>query len=116
MSFPYKTVLLIGATSGIGYALAEKLIENGSHVIAVGRRQENLDKLKGDHENVSTIKFDITDLQRIPHFAERYVAYSFSLPPLSPSRTNNPPPQPGADNAQNPSVLRTNTPVSTAWC
>jgi NADPH:quinone reductase-like Zn-dependent oxidoreductase len=72
MSFPYKTVLVLGATSGIGLALAEKLIENGSHVIAVGRRKENLDSFVSEHgkEKASSIQFDITDLSSIPSFAD----------------------------------------------
>jgi NADP-dependent 3-hydroxy acid dehydrogenase YdfG len=75
MSFPYKTVLVIGATSGIGLALSEKLVSNGSHVIAVGRRQENLDSLQQKHgkDKLSTYQFDITDLKGIPSFASTYV-------------------------------------------
>ena len=75
MSFPYKTVLVVGATSGIGLALAEKLISNGSHVIAVGRREENLDALVQKHgkEKISSVQFDITDLKAIPSFASSYV-------------------------------------------
>lgn len=71
-SFSYKTVLVIGATSGIGLALAEKLIANGCYVIASGRRQENLEALVKKHgaEKVATVKFDITDLDGIPAFAE----------------------------------------------
>jgi len=81
MSFPYKTVLVIGATSGIGLALAEKLIENGSYVIAVGRRQENLESLISKHgkEKVSSFKFDITDLASIPSFAEKVIKQHPSL-------------------------------------
>jgi len=73
MPFPYKTVLVIGATSGIGLALAEKIIQNGSKVIAVGRRQENLDEFVQTHgeDKCSGIKFDITDLKGIPAFVER---------------------------------------------
>jgi len=72
MSFPYTTVLVVGATSGIGLALAEQLISNGSHVIAVGRRQENLDALVQQHgrHKVSSVQFDITDLKAIPSFAD----------------------------------------------
>lgn len=82
MSFPYKTVLVVGATSGIGLALAEKLVANGSHVVAVGRRQENLDEFVKKHgkDKVSSIKFDITDLKAIPGFVSTYASYS-SLPP-----------------------------------
>lgn len=74
MSFSYKNVLVIGATSGIGLALTEKMIENGVFVIAVGRRQENLDSLVEKHGKgkVSTFKFDITDLKGIPGFVEEY--------------------------------------------
>lgn len=72
MSFPYKKVLVVGATSGIGLALAERLIENGSKVIVVGRRQENLDSFVKTHgeSKVSSFKFDITDLKGIPKFAQ----------------------------------------------
>lgn len=81
MSFPYKTVLVLGATSGIGLALAEKMIENGSHVIAVGRRQEKLNEFVEKHgkDKSSSIKFDITDLAGIPSFAEQYVTSIFTL-------------------------------------
>lgn len=74
MSFPYKTVLVIGATSGIGLALAEKMIENGSYVIAVGRRQELLDSFVNKHgkDKASAFKFDITNLDGIPSFVEKY--------------------------------------------
>lgn len=71
MAFPYKKVLTIGATSGIGLALAEKIISNGSHVIAVGRRKKRLASLSQKHglEKVSTFEFDITNLEAIPSFA-----------------------------------------------
>src|SRR4051812_9565633 len=50
-----KTTLL-----GIGRALAEKFIENGSYVIASGRREQNLEELvhKYGHAKVSTAPFD----------------------------------------------------------
>jgi short-subunit dehydrogenase len=37
MPFQYKKILVIGATLGIGEALAERFIAKGSHVIVVGR-------------------------------------------------------------------------------
>ena len=72
MYFPYKTVLVVGATSGIGLALSEKLIANGSYVIAVGRRQENLNSLVQKHgkDKVSSFQFDITNLVGIPDFVK----------------------------------------------
>jgi short-subunit dehydrogenase involved in D-alanine esterification of teichoic acids len=51
--------------------LAERFIENGSYVIASGRRKENLEQLvqKYGHDKVSAVPFDITDLDGIPNFA-----------------------------------------------
>lgn len=86
MSFPYKTILVIGATSGIGLALSERFIKNGIHVVAVGRRQEKLDELVSKHGEgkVSGYQFDVTKLDEIPSFVERYVyIYSFLISSLT---------------------------------
>ena len=42
-----KTVLITGATSGIGEATARKFAEASYRIIITGRRQERLDKLSG---------------------------------------------------------------------
>ncbi|KAF1957215.1 short-chain dehydrogenase/ reductase-like protein [Byssothecium circinans] len=71
MSFKYNKVLVIGATSGIGLAYAEKVVEAGKHVIVVGRRKENLDAFvdKQGKDKATAIAFDITKLSEIPKFA-----------------------------------------------
>ena len=73
MQLKYNKVLLVGATSGIGKALAVKFLETGTSVIAVGRRQDKLDEFAKEHSSqagkVDTAKFDITDLKAIPGFA-----------------------------------------------
>lgn len=58
-----KTVLITGATSGIGLACARKFAENGDKLILTGR---NADKLKGISDEltakgtqVRTLKFDV---------------------------------------------------------
>ena len=63
MAFQYKRILLVGATSGIGAAMADKLILEGAKVIAVGRRQERLDAFVQKHgpENASGVRYDVTD-------------------------------------------------------
>lgn len=63
MAFQYKRVLLVGATSGIGAAMADKLILEGAKVIAVGRRQERLDAFIQKHgpEKSSGVRYDVTD-------------------------------------------------------
>ncbi|KAF9880699.1 short-chain dehydrogenase reductase family [Colletotrichum karsti] len=72
MSFPYKQVLLVGATSGIGAAMADKLINEGVKVIAVGRRQERLDAFVEKHgsSKAASVRFDITDRAGLDSFVD----------------------------------------------
>jgi len=75
MTFQYKRVLLVGATSGIGAAMADKFIQEGAKVIAVGRRQERLDAFVAKHgaERASAIKFDTTDRAGLDGFVNGVV-------------------------------------------
>lgn len=56
------TMLITGATSGIGNALAQRAVDEGYKVIACGRNQEKLSEL-GSHANIETLKFDVSDTQ-----------------------------------------------------
>ncbi|KAK8024570.1 hypothetical protein PG993_012636 [Apiospora rasikravindrae] len=71
-SFPYKNVVVIGATSGIGLALAERMIENGIFVIGVGRRKDRLDEFVSKHgsDKCAASQFDITHLESIKSWVE----------------------------------------------
>jgi NADP-dependent 3-hydroxy acid dehydrogenase YdfG len=71
MAFEYKHVLLIGATSGIGEAMADRLVEVGVKVTAVGRRKERLDEFVTKHgaDKAQGVQFDIASLSDIPKFA-----------------------------------------------
>lgn len=73
MPFPYKNVLITGATSGIGQALAERMIESGVFVIAVGRRQDRLDALVAKHgsDKIAAEPFNVADIEAIPAWAEK---------------------------------------------
>ncbi|KAJ2966421.1 hypothetical protein NUW58_g10667 [Xylaria curta] len=73
MVWQYKAVLMVGCTAGLGVAMAERMVENGSFVIAVGRRKERLNEFAAKHgpERVATSQFDITDLDGIQSWAER---------------------------------------------
>jgi NADP-dependent 3-hydroxy acid dehydrogenase YdfG len=73
MAFNYKHVLLVGATSGIGAAMADKLVLEGAKVIAVGRRQERLDAFVQKHgpDKASGVQYDITDRAGMDAFIER---------------------------------------------
>ena len=75
MAFPYKKVLVIGATSGIGEALASRIVQNGSSVIVTGRRKERLADFVHKHgkDKATAVPFDITELDKIPNFAAKCV-------------------------------------------
>ncbi|KAL8730551.1 MAG: hypothetical protein Q9166_004005 [cf. Caloplaca sp. 2 TL-2023] len=73
MPFQYKHVLLIGATSGIGGAMADRLVEEGSKVIAVGRRQDRLDDFVRKHgqSKAGAVRFDLSDSNGTDGFVEK---------------------------------------------
>ena len=61
-----KTVLITGATSGIGKATADLFAKNGYNLIITGRRKERLDEVSIELEKVHRIKiktlaFDVRD-------------------------------------------------------
>lgn len=66
---------MIGAISGIGEALASRFVQEGSTVIVVGRRKEKLEAFVHKHGNnkASAVPFDITGMEKIPHFATKSV-------------------------------------------
>ncbi|GKT42998.1 putative oxidoreductase DltE [Colletotrichum spaethianum] len=81
MPFTYKTVLIIGATSGIGAGMADKLVSEGSKVIAVGRRQDRLDSFVQKHgsSKAATIRFDVTDNEGMDAFVHKVVTEHVDL-------------------------------------
>ena len=63
-----KTVLITGATSGIGLSTAKAFAHEGYRLVLCGRRQERLDELKNDlgkQTEVYTLKFDVRDKQKV---------------------------------------------------
>ncbi|KAJ5085683.1 hypothetical protein N7532_010454 [Penicillium argentinense] len=76
MAFPYKKIIILGATSGIGHTLAERLIQNGSFVIAVGRRKENIDLFVQKHgpARAAGIQFDVCNLDGVQQFVANVTA------------------------------------------
>ena len=70
MTLPYRQVLMVGATAGIGAAMADRLILEGVKVIAVGRRQDRLDAFVQKHgvQKASAVRFDVSDGQSADKF------------------------------------------------
>ncbi|PWY68126.1 hypothetical protein BO94DRAFT_431101, partial [Aspergillus sclerotioniger CBS 115572] len=66
MTFLYKHILIIGATAGIGRALASRLIQSGAKVTVVGRRKYRLDDFVTDHgtDKANAVQFDISNLKK----------------------------------------------------
>ncbi|KAK6351005.1 hypothetical protein TWF718_004183 [Orbilia javanica] len=69
-NFNYKKVLIIGATSGIGQALAEKFLKEGIQVVVTGRREDRLRTFAEQNGGAYEV-FDLTKLQDIPKFVEK---------------------------------------------
>jgi len=72
MTYAYNKTLVVGATSGIGWALAEKIVQDDKQVVIVGRRKEKLDEFEQKYgsEKVHSIVFDISKLEEIPRFVQ----------------------------------------------
>jgi len=70
-----KTAIIIGATSGIGHALARRLVDDGYTVGVTGRRTELLGALKAENPDRYLVRtHDVTDVEASINILENLAA------------------------------------------
>ena len=60
-----KTILITGASSGIGFELAKQYSKSGINLLLMGRNEENLIKIKDTLFNIEKIKYEATAAKNI---------------------------------------------------
>ncbi|MCG3754571.1 SDR family oxidoreductase [Amycolatopsis sp. Poz14] len=68
-----KTVLITGASSGIGEATARRLAADGWRVIAGARREDRLARLAASADGIEVHRLDVTDRADVAEFVDRAV-------------------------------------------
>lgn len=71
-----KVVVVVGATGGIGKAVAHKLADSGATLVLAARDSSRLDALAGElpTAEVLSVPTDITDLQQVETLMQKAVA------------------------------------------
>ena len=65
-----KNIIVTGASGGIGSSIIEKLNDNGANILASGTKIEKLEELKKNFNKIKTLKFDISQSDKIEEFIE----------------------------------------------
>ena len=77
---PKKRAILVGASSGIGAALAHRLADEGFQVALLARRAEMLEKLTNEinskHGETRVIHYihDVTDYKSVPELLKKIIS------------------------------------------
>ena len=68
-----KNIIVTGASGGIGNSIIEKFIETGANILATGTRIEKLEELKSKYSQIKTLKFDISQSDKIEEFIDNAI-------------------------------------------
>ena len=66
-----RTVLITGATSGIGRELCRQLGAQDNHIVAVGRSQDKLDALRSELTDATVVRCNLADKGEVTALARR---------------------------------------------
>ena len=70
MNFKNKKILVTGATGGIGDSIVKKFLSLDASVLGTGTNNEKLEALKKNYPKIETVKFDISEHEKIDDFIE----------------------------------------------
>lgn len=79
MQLQQKTILLTGATGGIGSAMAKALAQAGCYLVLIGRDQSKLERLKASLNNASKhriVECDISETSGLDYLDKQCKTYS----------------------------------------
>ncbi len=65
-----KNIIVTGASGGIGNSIIKKLKDAGANILASGTKIEKLEELKKNFVGIKTLKFDISQSDKIEEFIE----------------------------------------------
>jgi uncharacterized oxidoreductase len=66
MSASFKTILILGGTSGIGEAFTREFVNRGKRVIVTGRRVDRLEQMKKSVPELEIYAMDNTEIEALP--------------------------------------------------
>ena len=66
-----KNIIVTGASGGIGNSIVKTLNDSGANILASGTNVEKLDDLKSKFKNIKTLKFDISQIDKIEEFVDK---------------------------------------------
>ena len=80
-----KTILVTGATSGIGQITAQELAKQGAYVVLLARDADKAEQARRDivaaagHDRVGVLLADLSDLDQVRKAADHFMATYPSL-------------------------------------